>query len=653
MIKTIEIESDFFEKGNVQEVYDYFKEKEFLGYDSETTGFDCHTKELICIQIGDYDNQWVIHPDYLQSFKPLLENKTLLGQNIKFDLKFLYKQNIWPRSVWDTFLAESVLKCGLKQAKKSLAAIAQDRLGIDIDKSIRDNIWDKGLTKEVIEYSANDVKYLEQIKASQTKELVRNGLERALDIENEFVLCLAYIEYSGMKLDTKKWAHKIKSDLINRQDSRDVLDNYIRDNKIEMFISDQLSMFEEKPEVTINWRSPVQVIKLFEHLGIPVTIVEKGVIKKTVDSKHLEKHVHKHPFIEKYLTFKKYEKTVTTYGQNFIDQINPVTGRVHTNFRQILDTSRTSSGGKNKNTKEEYLNFQNIPAEKGTRECFISEKGSSLIVSDYSGQEQVILANKCLDKNLLEFYDNNLGDMHSFIAQKMYPELSNVSLTEIAKEHPDKRQNAKIAGFTIAFGGNELTISGNQNIPLHQAKNIIDSYFTAFPGMKHYFDLSKQEGLRNGYILISENTGRKSYIEGYDKYLKLRKEITPLFWDKWKMEKLNPTDQYEVMKEKISTYFKIKGAIERKSLNFPIQGTAAEVSKIAGTLFFKWILRNGYQNKVLIPNFVHDEYVAEAPDDMAFETSKALKEFMERAGALYCNRVKLVAEPKITKRWSK
>lgn len=653
MIYTIGIDDENFTKSTVAAVYDYFKDSNEIEVDLETQGFDCHVDSLLCFQIGDADNQWVIHPDYIMHFKDLLEEKTLLGQNIKFDLKFLYKNNIWPRRVYDTFLAESVLTCGLKQVRRNLAAIAKNRLGIDLDKTVRDNIWKEGLTKRVIEYSAADVMYLGKIKKSQVRDLVKEGLEKALDIENQFVLCLAYIEYCGMKLNKKAWEKKMKQDIVDKELALKELDLFIVENKINRYISSQMDMFDSTPKILINWNSSDQVVELFKHLGIPVAVTIKGELKESVESKHIEKHAVKFPIVAKYLRYKELEKVVTTYGQNFIDQINPVTGRIHTQFKQIMDTSRTSSGGKNKATKEEYINFQNIPKDKPTRQCFISAEGNTLIVSDYSSQEQVILANKCLDKDLLEFFDSKESDMHSFIASKMYPELKYMSLTEIAELHPEKRQNAKIAGFTITFGGNEMTIAGNQNLPLAQAKHIIDSYFGAFPKMKEYFDGAKQEGLQNGYILISEHTGRRSYIEGFNTYLRLKKEINREFWEKWKWEKVNPTSEYEEMKEKISTFYKIKGGIERKSLNYGIQGTAAEISKIAGYKFFMWILDNNLQNKVLIPNFVHDEYVAEAPDDIVAVVNKNLKKCMEDSGSIYCKRVKLKAEPVKTKKWTK
>jgi len=654
MIKIVGFKQEDFEECSVKDVIRYFEEREYIQYDSETSGFDCYINQLLCFQIGDFENQFVISPDKLQEFKEFLETKTLIGQNIKFDLKFLYKNNIFPTKVWDTFLAESIIHCGIQTLRKNLATIAKRRLNLELDKSVRDNIWNKGLTKEVIEYSANDVKYLELIKNSQQLDLDKLNLNKALDIDNQFVLCLAYIEYSGFKLDVEAWKIKCKKDLEGLQQAEEKLNKYVLSNNLTKFITAQLDLFSTERTCQVNWGSSKQVIELFESLNIPVEIIEKGEKKKSVESKHIEKYKKEFPIIAVYLEFKEQSKLVSTYGNNFINQINPITGRLHTNFRQIMDTGRLSSGGKNKETGESYLNFQNIPSDKDTRNCFISSEGNNLIVCDYSGQEQVVLANKSMDKGLLQFYDEGLSDMHSFVASKMYPELERLTVDEIKIQHKDKRQEAKIAGFAINYGGVGLTIANQLNKSIEDGERVYNSYFKAFPDLSSYFNKVKTEGLKNGFILISEKTGRKSFVDEFQKYIDLNKEINGDFWDKWKQAKKDTSSFiYLTMKSKIKDFFKIKGAIERKSLNFPIQGESAEITKIAGIKMFQWIKDNNLVNKVLIPNVVHDEYILECSEELSELVAENLQKCMEEAGELFCTRVKLKAEPNISKKWTK
>ena len=593
MVYTIGIEEDFegITKSNVQEALTYFSFKAFVQVDSETKGFDPHTVDMVCLQIGDFENQWVVHPDYIPHFKPLLEGTILIGHNIKFDLKFLYKRDIWPNWVWDTFLAESLITCGLKQAKRGLANVAKDRIGVDLDKSVRADIAKEGLTKRVIQYSADDVKYLELIREKQLIELKSLDLFKALEIENQFVIVLAYIEFCGFKLDKNLWEEKMGKDILDLNKKRDTLNKYILDNKIEKFISRQLDLFSEGVSTTINWSSSKQVVELFKVLKINTQITEKGEKKDSVDSRHIEKYANEFPIVRQYLDYKEAEKVVSTYGQSIIDAINPVTGRIHTNFKQIMDTGRLSSGG------DGQPNLQNIPSDKDTRGCFVAEDGRLLGISDYSGQEQVILANKCLDKNILKFYDEGLSDMHGFVAKAMYPELKDLTLEQIKKVHKEKRQEAKIAGFVVNYGGAATNIAEQLNKTKEVGEAVFQAYFAAFPGLESYFNRAKQEGLNNGFILVSRESGRKAFIDGYQNYIDLNKKIDRDFWDNWKKAKREHEDgndrNWAPMKESISTFFKIKGAIERKSLNYPIQGTAAEITKLSVVYFFDWIRTNG------------------------------------------------------------
>ena len=454
MIYTLGIDTNDFEHKEVYEIQNYFRNKSLVQLDTETDGFDKFNNNLTCFQLGDFHNQYVITPDYLHYFQEMLETKTLLMHNAKFDLGFLYKYGIFPNSVFDTFLAECVLFNGDFTHRKGLGKVAKARLDVDLDKTVRDNIWKEGLTKRVIEYAAMDVKYLEKIKDSQEIEILEKKLTKCLKIENNYVLVLAYIEFCGFKLDKDLWLDKIKHNKEDLDKAREFLDNYIISNGYSKYIDYQGDLFSDKLKVRINWDSPLQVIEFFKKLNIPVDIIEKGEEKESVGAKYIAKYTNDYPIIDPYLKYKEFQKVVGTYGENFIKQINKTTGRLHTNYTQIMNTGRISSGGKNKENKTEYINMQNIPADKETRSCFVSEEGNVLVVADYSGQEQVVLANKSLDPNLLKFYDDGLSDMHSFTASNMYPELHGMPLDEIKKNHKDKRQKAKSAGFAIKIFGN-------------------------------------------------------------------------------------------------------------------------------------------------------------------------------------------------------
>lgn len=652
--KLLNLESDIIIPTNVEHCLNYFKDHEEIQFDTETTGFDPHTCDLLTIQLGDTDNQFVVDCDTInpQLFRELLENKIILGQNIKFDLKFLYRFNIIPKRVYDTFLVEKILTCGIKDIKRGLDALVLRYCDYRLDKSIRSFIHKEGLSTRVIKYAAEDVMFLQTIKEKQMTLIQAESMNLVVNLENRFVRVLAYIEYCGFKLDATKWKTRVLKNQLEYNKALNTLNQFILDNNYTNWLNNQLDLFSTDVKVNINWSSSKQVIKLFKELGIDTKVVEDGKTKDSVEATNISKQ--NHPIIKPYLEYKGWEKEMSTYGLSFLKHINSKTGRVHTQFNQIMDTGRLSSGGKNKATKEEYINFQNIPSDPDTRSCFIAEPNNTLLISDYSGQEQIVLANKSLDPNILEFYDKGLGDMHAFIASKMYPEIANLTLDEIKSKHKDKRQNAKACGFAINYGGQGITIANNLGVTKAQGDELYNAYFKAFPGLKSYFNKVKKEGLNLGYILISTITGRKCYLPFHSQLKEYSEIIDETFWDKYRHAKNNQTSDYPKLKEIVSKYFRIKGDIERKGLNFPIQGSSAEITKISCIKFFEEYLEpNNLLFKVLIVNTVHDENVIECPIELKEETSKQLKKAMEDAGKIYCKRVPLKAEPEESLYWKK
>ena len=638
---------------SVQDSLDYLNKLDSIGVDTETSGFDPYTCKFYTLQLGDREVQYVVDLSTIdiQEYKNLLEIKELIGHNFKFDLRFLYHQRIVPTRVYDTFLGEKTSRLGIESHRCSLAACVQRHCGVTLSKEERANITGR-LTEGFVKYSAYDVKYLHEIKSKQNFSQFTEGTDVSIQLDNRFVLVLAYIEYCGMKLDVEQWTKKIEKVQIQADEAVESLNKFILENKMSKFIDTQLDMFSSGNKINVNWNSPSQVVEFFEAIGVDTTVVEKGVKKQTIEANHLGKFATKYPIIKTYLSFKEAQKDIGTYGYNWIEQINPVSGRIHTQFKQLMNTGRLSSGGKSGNVKN--FNFQNIPSDQETRSCFVASEGNTLVGCDYTGQEQIVLVNKCLDKNLLEFYDNDLGDMHSFIASKMYPELDGMDLDDIKKKHKDKRQSAKVAGFSINYGGSGIGIADQLGLSVEQGQKIYDAYFAAFPGLKAYFDETKKFGIENGYVLISPVTGKRSYVDYYEEFAHIKGELTKEFWDRYKSMKNSDTPTARQMKEKVSRFFRKRGDIERMSLNYPIQGESAEITKLACVYFWnKYLIPNNLLFKVLIVNIIHDEILVETPLEIAEETAKQLEKSMVDAGAKFCKRVKLKADPCIAPYWRK
>lgn len=630
--------------------------KDTLGFDSETLGFDPYTTDLITIQLGNDVHQFVIDVKSvdIQFFKELLETKELIGHNLKFDLKFLYHERIIPYKVYDTFLGEKTTRLGIDSHRCSLDACVYRHLGIVLDKTERKNINGK-FTPSFILYSALDVAYLHKLKEIQLGILKEQGSLKSIELDNRFVKVLAYIEYCGIKLDEDKWRIKMGKTKLDLDKAEAELNEFVLEKKMVKFIQRQMDMFDTQIKASVNWNSSQQVVEFFKALGVDTKVVEKGVEKDTIEASHLGKFVKDYPIIENYLNYKQAQKDLGTYGENWIRLINPVSGRIHTQYKQLMNTGRLSSGGRNKETGEAYPNLQNIPSDEETRSCFVAENGNVIIGCDYTGQEQIVLVNKCLDANLLEFYDKNLGDMHSFVASKMYDELDGMDLDEIKKKHKDKRQSAKVAGFAINYGGSGIGIADQLGLSIEQGQKIYDAYFAAFPGLKAYFDQAKKFGIDNGYVLISAVTGKKSYVDYYDEFLEAKKAVSVKgFWDNYKKHREHKTASYSKIKHQVSTFFSKKGQIERMSLNYPIQGESAEITKLSCVYFWEdYLLPNNLLFTVKFINTVHDENLVECPESLSGEVANALESAMVKAGAVFCKRVPLKADPCIEKFWKK
>ena len=308
-------------------------------------------------------------------------------------------------------------------------------------------------------------------------------------------------------------------------------------------------------------------------------------------------------------------------------------------------TLRLSSGNK----RDGSPNLQNIPSDNETRACFISEKGCIMIDADYSSQEQVLLANASKEENLLNFYRKGFKDMHSYVAFLMYPEIRRCTLEELTpekleyvkEEFPKLRYLAKIAGFTVNYGGNGSTISKNCNIPRKDGEFVYTSYFNSFPGLATFFELVFAKTNHFKYIQFNNVTKRKYLFNDSNDYFNLKDTVNdPYFWTVAD----NPRDLMQ-------KHNKAKSDIQRMSQNFPIQGSAADVTKYACILFFKEILNRGWWKTVKIVNVIHDEILLECPIEMATEVQTILVECMENAGKPFCPIIPLRASALAGDHW--
>lgn len=649
--------SDRYKVISAEEALELLAPLSVVELDTETMGLDPYTKELLTVQLGCAEFQVVIDCTSvdIHLFKEYMENpqRMFLGWNIKFDLKFLYHQRIVPLRVYDGYLAEKLLWLGYPAGmhEMSLKAASINYLGVDMDKSVRGKIIQTGLTEDVIVYAAGDVSYLGKIRDKQLVELEKKGLLKAIDFENEFVKCLAYIEYCGAKLDVDKWKIKMATDLNNLEKYEAELNEWVEESEYSSkycsvnIQGDLFNGFDTKPRCHINWTSSQQVIPLFEELELNLKVLDKKTkhYKKSVDIKVVEPQASKSPLIPIYIKYKKAAIIVNTFGQKFLNLINPVTGRIHANFNQLgTDTGRLSST---------EPNLQNLPHDAQTRACFVSDKGNRWISADYSGQESYLMASMANDEAMLDELINGSGDLHSLTAKMVFQQIPrDMPLKDIKKNFKDLRQEAKGYEFCFNYGGQDSTLIRNYGLDAKRAKEIYENYMSGFAGLKRYQDFRRIDVMRKGYILLSPITGHKAYIYDYDELkMQMEKQDDPDFWAYYReMKQENP--ECDTV-QGVRRLARRKAESEKQSINYPIQAAGALCFKLASIKLFNWLLKNGLLFKVKYCIPVHDEINLEAPDEISEEVADILVKCMVSAGKPFCTRAHLGADVEIGDHW--
>jgi DNA polymerase-1 len=295
---------------------------------------------------------------------------------------------------------------------------------------------------------------------------------------------------------------------------------------------------------------------LFDQLKI----VEKAKKTKTgqyiTSEEVLESLRHKHPIVGKILEYRGIKKLLSTYIEALPQLVNPVTGKIHTSYNQaVTATGRLSSSNPN---------LQNIPVRddmgKEIRKCFIPDEGCSFFSADYSQIELRIMAHLSGDQAMIEAFNMD-GDIHAATAAKIYK----VPINEVTS---DMRRKAKTANFGIIYGISVFGLSERLQIPRSEAKQLIDGYFETYPGVKQYMDTCIEQAREQGYVQTL--WGRKRYLPD-----------------------INSGNSF------------VRGFAERNAINAPIQGSAADIIKVAMIAIDKAFAQEGLRSQMILQ--VHDE----------------------------------------------
>ena len=536
-------------------IFSIFKTKKILSLDTETTSTSPIDAELVGLSFAVEEHEAFYVPipanreealRIVNIFKPLYEDPQILkvGQNIKYDLEVLRNYNIHLAGpMWDTMIAHYLIQPELRHNMDYMAEVYLNYQTVHID--------------ELIGPRGKNQRSMRDLSPAEVYEYACEDADITLQLKNK-------LEPELKKYDCEHLFYDIEMPLMP----------VLAEMEMTGVVLDTQSLAQTSKELTermnqiehdiyelaghaFNISSPRQV---GEVLFTELKIVEKAKKTKTgqyVTSEEVLQQLRtKHPIVGKILDYRGLKKLLSTYVDNLPTLINPRTGHIHTSFNQtITATGRLSSSDPN---------LQNIPVRgedgKEIRKAFVPEPGCLFFSADYSQIELRVMAHLSGDEAMIEAFRSGY-DVHAATAAKVYKK-------EIDDVTRDERTKAKRANFGIIYGITVFGLAERLDISRDEARQLIDGYFETFPRVRDYMEQAKQTARQQGYVTTL--FGRRRYLPDINSQ--------------------NAT---------------VRGFAERNAINAPIQGTAADIIKVAMIRIFNRFQQEGIRSKMILQ--VHDE----------------------------------------------
>ena len=583
----------------------HLQQAQTITFDVETTGVDKQRADLVGLALG-----WGEGPDanvYIpishtdgeqlplaliqKKIRPILadERKDKLAHNAKFDLIVCRRHGLPLAGRFiDTMIGEFLLDPGSRSL--GLKALAIKYLGIEmtpivdlIGKGRNQTTMDTVAIGRVADYAAADVDMTWRIWEKIRPQLEKTGLIKLFwDLEMPLIPVLADMEMHGVLLDAA-YLNKMAGELRER-------------------LAQLAGEIYDYVGYEFNLNSTQQLSDaLFGTLGLPA----KG-LKKTKSGHYstaasvLESMRGAHPVIDLLLEYRQLTKLLSTYIEALPRMINPETGRIHTSFDQTgAETGRISSNNPN---------LQNIPVRselgRRIRKAFIAPPQHYLLAVDYSQVELRILAHISGDEHMLAAFAQGL-DIHAATASKVY----GVPLEDVTSQ---QRSVAKMMNFATSYGVSAYGLASRAGLSMEEARHFMDTYFQTYPGVKRYLAETIAKAREQGYV--ETLLGRRRY--------------------------------FPVLKSTARVSQQARAAAERAAINFPIQGSAADILKIAMREVHRKLREQGFAARMILQ--VHDELVLETP---IAEMAHVVPLVVETMEAAYELKAPLRADPEFGENW--
>jgi DNA polymerase I-like protein with 3'-5' exonuclease and polymerase domains len=435
-----------------------------IGFDTETTTLDPYKGRLRLIQLAAPDGVRIIDLDKFansdmkksEALAPLRElladaRPVKIAHNAKFDAKWVkHTLGVEIGGLFDTLLASQIVSAGDMDERHGLEAVASRHLNETIDKAEQLSDWSGELSDSQLRYAAIDAAVLPPLREKLIEKLRADALLRCAQLEFECVLPVAAIELAGIFLDKERWREQLSVVEKKRAALAEELQNMLAEESL------QGSLFGGPTRLDINLDSHVQLTKALKRRGIEMP--------DSTRNWKLQPLAEKHPEIKTLLEYRTVQKALTSYGENILEEINPVTGRIHADFRQIgAPTGRFACI---------RPNIQQVPHSIEYRRCFRAPEGRKLVIADYSQVELRILADFTGDKGFVDAF-NSGADLHRVTASQIF----NVPLDQVSKE---QRDFAKRLNFGVVYGIGAQRFSMMTGLTLTDAEDLLRRYFATY-----------------------------------------------------------------------------------------------------------------------------------------------------------------------------
>ncbi len=546
-----------------------------LCVDTETSSLNIQEAELAGIALSFKENEGYYIPTLentetiLNKIKLFLENPEvkIIGHNLKYDIQILRKFGInISKNVFDTMLAHYLIN---PESSHKLDVLSENYLNHKCI-SIEELIGKPGVNqKKMTDLEPQEVYYY-ACEDADISFTLKNILEKELK----------KLKLSNLFYDVELPLMHVLSDIENNGVKIDVPFLSEMAKKLSSYITETENKIFGIAGESFNIASPKQLgVILFDKLKIEENPKKTKSGQYSTGEEILLKLSKKNKIVDLILEFREYKKLLSTYISALPEMVSPSDGLIHTDYAQAVTATGRLSSNK--------PNLQNIPIRtalgRETRSAFISRNdGDFILAADYSQIELRIIAAFSGDPEMISAFQNE-KDIHSITASKVF----NVPLNDVSS---DMRRRAKEVNFGIIYGISPFGLSQNLDIPRSEAKEIIDSYFTEFKLVKEYMDNSIKKAKDKKYV--ETILGRRRYLRDID-----------------------------------SRNFTLRGFAERNAINSPIQGSAADIIKLAMIKISDWMEREQIKSKMIMQ--VHDELVFDVVKSEKDEMEKNIKKIME------------------------